>query len=304
MADKKFILNADDFGMSDAYNRAIKEGYETGLLKSASLVANGNAYDEAINSVIPACSELGVGVHLNIIEGKSLVSDLGRLTDEEGNFNNSYGKLILKAYNPKDKIFLEQLEKEFRAQIEKIKSSGVNITHIDSHVHTHAIPPIFELVCKLAKEYGIKQVRTQFERPYLVPDVMIHLNLTYPVNLIKIALLNTFTFKNKPVAEKYCLNTNDYLLGVGYTSMMSSLTVSCGLMSLQNKQNIIAEALIHPCRYEDGTIDGHFTEFQITKNKKLLGKIERMDYEVTNYKYLYSAEPSEAAEASSEAGAV
>ena len=296
MADKKFILNADDFGMSGAYNRAIKEGYEAGLLKSTSLVANGNAYDEAINVVVPACSELGVGVHLNIIEGKSLVKDLDRLTDAEGNFNNSYGKLILKAYNPKDKIFL--------AQIEKIKKSGVNITHIDSHVHTHAIPPIFALVCELAKEYGIKQVRTQFERPYLIPDIMIHLNLKYPINLIKIALLDTFTYINKPIVKKYGLNTNDYLLGVGYTSMMNSLTVSCGLMSLQNKQNIIAEALIHPCRYEDGTIDGHFTEFQITKNAKLLGKIERMDYEVTNYKYLYSAEPSEAAEASSEAGAV
>lgn len=290
MADKKFILNADDFGMSGAYNEAILEGYQFGLLKSTSLVANGEAYEEAINRVIPACPDLGVGVHLNIIEGKSLTKEQNKLTNENGEFNNSYGQLIIKAYNPKDKSFLEQVEKEFRAQIEKIKGSNVNITHIDSHVHTHAIPPIFEIVCKLAKEYGIKQIRTQFERPYLVPDIFIHLNMKYPVNLIKIALLDSFTYINKPVAKRYGLNTNDYLLGVGYTSMMNSLTVSCGLTSLKDKVNIIAEALIHPCRYEDGTIDGHFTEFQITKNVKLLGRIERMDYEVTNYKYLYSPE--------------
>ncbi len=293
MADKKFILNADDFGMSEAFNTAILEGYQAGLLKSTSLVANGQAYEEAVNNVIPACPDLGVGVHLNFIEGKSLVKDLNTLTDSDGNFNNSYGQMIIKAYNKKNDEFLKQLETEFRAQIEKIKNSGVNITHIDSHVHTHAIPPIFELVCKLAKEYGIKQIRTQFERPYLIPDVMIHLNLAYPINLIKIALLDSFTLINKPVAKKYGLNTNDYLLGVGYTSMMNSLTVAYGLMSLQNKKDIIAEALIHPCRYEDGTIDNHFTEFQITKNSKLLGKIERMDYEITNYKYLYSADSPE-----------
>ena len=50
----------------------------------------------------------------------------------------------------------------------------------------------FEIVCRLANEYGIKQVRTQFEKPYLVPDLHKHLNLKYPVNLIKVALLDTF----------------------------------------------------------------------------------------------------------------
>ena len=44
---KKFILNADDFGMSKAYNRAVLEGYESGILKSTSLTANGEAFEEA-----------------------------------------------------------------------------------------------------------------------------------------------------------------------------------------------------------------------------------------------------------------
>ena len=60
MSDKKFILNADDFGMSPAYNRAVLEGYTSGILKSASLVANGEAFEEAWRNVIPACPDLGV----------------------------------------------------------------------------------------------------------------------------------------------------------------------------------------------------------------------------------------------------
>ena len=273
MSKNKFILNADDFGMSSANNVAVKDGYEYGILKSTSLTANGEAFDEAVKQIIPACSELGVGVHLNVIEGHALVDEQRELTDANGKFNNSYGKLILKSYSYGNNEFMSQLEKEFRAQIERISEAGVKITHIDSHVHTHAIPPIFDLVCRLAKEYHINQIRTQHEKFYMVPDILIHLSPKYLVNLIKIGLLDIFTFQNRRTAEKYGLNTNDYLIGVGYTSMMNSLTVGCGLSALQDRKRITAEALIHPCRYEDGKIDNHFTEYRITQNEKLKTEI-------------------------------
>ena len=278
---KKFILNADDFGMSKAYNRAVLEGYESGILKSTSLTANGEAFEEACEKVIPACPDLGVGIHLNIIEGKSLCPDLDQLTDNQGNFNNSFGALLLKSLNPNNKAFMEQIEKEFRAQIEKV-ISRTKVTHIDSHVHTHSIPKIFELTAKLAKEYGIKQIRTQFEKPYLMPDASRIFNRKYPINLVKVALLEFFTLINEKNVFKYGLTTNDYLLGVSFTSMMNSLAISYGLMAIKYDK-VVAEALIHPCRYEDGTIDNHFEEFQITKNQKLKEKIEKLGFEITNY---------------------
>lgn len=281
MTSKRFILNADDFGMSKAFNQAVLEGYNEGLLKSASLTANGEAFEDAIVRVIPQCPDLGVGIHLNIIEGKALCQDATTLTDLEGNFCNSYGQLLLKAYNPKEKEFLTDVEREFRLQIEKVLSK-TPVSHIDSHVHTHSIPRIFEIVCRLAKEYGIKQVRTQFEKPYVVPDLRKHLTLKYPINLIKVALLDFFTALNETTINKYGLKTNEFLIGVTYTSMMDSLTVSYGVMAV-NYDKTTVETLIHPCRYEDGTIDNHFTEFTITKNKKLKEKIEKMGFEITNY---------------------
>ena len=291
MSDKKFILNADDFGMSQAFNTAVLEGYSSGILKSASLVANGEAFEEACQEVIPACPDLGVGVHLNVIEGKALCQDLDKLTDGDGNFNNSFGMLLLKSLNTKDNTFMEQLEKEFRAQIEKVLAH-TGVSHIDSHVHVHSIPRIFELAAKLAKEYEIKQIRTQYEKPYIIPDVFRHLTVKYPVNLIKVALLNFFTLINENTVQKYGLHTNEYLLGVTYTSMMNSLAISYGLMAIRYDK-VITEALIHPCRYEDGTVDNHFTEFQITKNMKLKEKIEKLGYEITNYRELYYSHGSE-----------
>ena len=274
--NKKFILNADDFGMSVAYNKAVSEGYKFGLLCSASLCANGEAFDGAINDVIPSCNNLSVGVHLNIIEGKSL-TDVPLLTGENGYFNNGYISLIKKSFN---KEFLSQVEQEFRAQIEKIQSK-VKIDHIDSHVHTHAIPNLFKLTLKLAKEYNIPYVRTQFENPYLVPSLEKHLNTKYPVNILKIILLNFFTLINKQTLKQYDIRTNDYLIGVGYTGMMESITVEYGLKSLKNKEGIVAEALIHPCDYE--MRDSHYTEFLITQDAELKKSAEDMGFKISNH---------------------
>ncbi len=281
MAGKKFILNADDFGMSEAFNRAVFEGYKEGFLKSASLTANGEAFDDAVTQVIPQCPDLGIGIHLNIVEGCSLCEDITELTDSNRQFKNSYIQLLIKSLAPKNKSFLAQIEREFRLQIEKTLSK-TPVSHIDSHVHIHSIPPIFDLTCRLAKEYGIKQVRTQYERPYIIPDIRKHLTVKYPVNLIKVVLLGFFTLFNKRTILKYGLKTNDYLIGITYTSMMDNFTITYGLRSFKYNKNT-TEALIHPCRYQDGKVDNHFTEFLITKNQKLKEKIEQLGYEITNY---------------------
>lgn len=278
---KKFILNADDFGLSTAINRAVLEGYSSGLLKSVSLVANGEAFKDAVENVLPQCPDLGVGVHLNVIEGLSLCTDIDTLIDEKGMFCNSYIDLLIKAYNPKEKDFFPQLEREFRRQIETVMSR-TKVYHIDSHVHIHSIPKIFDLVCRLAKEYGIKQVRTQFEKFYMVPDVHKHLTWKYPINLIKLVLLNTFTIFNEAAIHKYELKTNDYFIGIIYHTMMSALAIAYGVMAIKY-DNILVEASINPCRYEDGTINNNFSEYLITKNKKLKEKIEKLGFEITNY---------------------
>lgn len=280
MTDRKFILNADDFGMSNDFNRAVLYACERGLLKSASLCANGPAFDNAVNEILPECQSLGVGVHLNIIEGKAL-THCHLLTDDNGNFNKGYLSLILKS---KNKEFQKQIEAEFRAQIEKAMKF-VKPDHLDSHVHTHAIPEIFKIVVKLAKEYNIPYIRTQHEAFYTVPKVSKHLNLRYPANILKILLLNYFTKLNKKQLEASGIKTNDYLLGVGYTGMMDKMTVECGLKVLP-EVNCIAEALIHPCKYNSNIRNSHYNEFLITQNKELENEIYRLGFEITNYKQL------------------
>lgn len=268
--------------MSKAFNKAVLDGYNNGFLSSASICANGDAFDAAVNEIIPECSNLGIGVHLNIIEGKALLdfSKTSSLTNANSEFNNGYLKLI---YLSNNSWFIEQVEREFRAQIEKVLKY-TKVDHIDSHVHVHAIPKIFEVTCKLAKEYGINQLRTQFEHFYMIPDVKKHLNFKYPPNILKILLLNHFTFhSNRALIKKYGLQTNDYIIGVGYTGMMDDKTIYEGLSAID--KNAVVEALIHPCNYADSKIKNqHQTEFMITQNMDLKDKIQRLGFEITNYK--------------------
>ncbi len=274
----KFILNADDFGMSQDINRAVLCACNDGFLKSASICANGVAFESAVNEILPECQNLGLGVHLNIIEGKAL-TNCEMITDNHNNFNCGYLGLI---YKSKNKEFIKQIEKEFRAQIERILNR-TSVDHIDSHVHTHAIPEIFKLTCKLAKEYNIHYVRSQHEEFYLVPDFKKHINFKYPPNILKIILLNNFTHINKKILKDYDLKSNDYIIGVGYTGMMDSQTLEYGLKSIDCK-NIIVEALIHPRKYLSSKIDSHVCEFLTTQNKMLQDTIYRLGFEITNYK--------------------
>lgn len=272
MSNKKFILNADDFGMTTAFNKAVLDGYNLGFLTSASICANGKAFEPAVNEIIPECPNLGIGVHLNIIEDFALA--------DNQKFTNGYLKIMALAEKCE---FINSVEKEFRLQIERVLKY-TKVDHIDSHVHVHGIPNIFELTCKLAKEYEIKQVRTQFEKFYFVPSVFKHLNFKYPPNILKVMLLNSFTQKNRETVFKYGLKTNDFIIGVGYTGLMDDKTVFHGLSALEG-DNMTVEALIHPCNFNGAQPrNQHQIEFAITKNMDLKDKIQRLGFEITNYR--------------------
>ena len=131
-------------------------------------------------------------------------------------------------------------------------------------MHTHAVPELFKIACELAKTHNIPYIRTQMEKPYLVfPRCF---SIKFLINLVKVALLNFFSSINKKILIKYNLKTNDNIIGVCYTGMMNSKTVSSALKQYENK---LVEIIIHPCFYEDGRINSHSKEFLITQDETL-----------------------------------
>ena len=155
---KNIIVNADDFGRHELINRAVERAFNSGFLKSASLMAGGIAFDDAV-SVAKKISGLGVGIHFTLANGNPVLppKEIPSLVTEKGIFHGDYIK-FLKRYLS-GKISLSEVRSELAAQLEKISRAGLKLTHFDSHQHLHHVPGIIEITLKLAEAAGIKSMR-------------------------------------------------------------------------------------------------------------------------------------------------
>lgn len=155
---KYLIVNADDFGMTSGVNRAVIEAHARGILTSTTLMANMPAFDEAVR-LAKEHTSLGVGLHFNITQGAPVAeaSRVGSLLDERGEFFGASTALLRQMLT--GKLRVREIEIELRAQIEKVLAAGLRLTHVDSHKHSHALPPISAVIARVIGDYGIKAVR-------------------------------------------------------------------------------------------------------------------------------------------------
>lgn len=157
------IFNADDFGFSAACNAGIIACHERGVVCSTSLMAGGAAFGEGV-AYAQKNPSLDIGLHLALCDSAPVCdpADIPSLVSPGGKFPPGFAA-FLKHYAG-GRIRKPEIEKEFRAQLNKVSSTGIKISHLDSHQHLHALPAIFEIVARLAAEYRIPAVRCPDER--------------------------------------------------------------------------------------------------------------------------------------------
>lgn len=155
-AAKLVIVNADDFGFSDGITEGILRAHREGIVTSTTIAANMPAAAAAAARLAEA-PHLGVGVHLNVSQGPPL-SQAGRiLADSDGIMRRSAVQVILACACRRG--VLDAVEAECDAQIRWVLDRGIRPTHLDSHRHIHAFPPVFARVAALARRYHIPFVR-------------------------------------------------------------------------------------------------------------------------------------------------
>ena len=159
---RRLIVNADDFGLHAAVNRGILTAHTEGIVSSASLMAGGAAFDDAVR-IAKQCPQLGVGVHLTLVGASPLlpVAEVSSLLDEAGDFYGSY-PLFIKRFL-RGKIRLAEVERELAAQIDRVRMAGIQPSHLDSHQHLHVLPGIGGLVLDLARRFSIRAIRIPAE---------------------------------------------------------------------------------------------------------------------------------------------
>ncbi len=150
----RIIINADDLGYNSDVNNAIFGLMERRLITSATLMSNGLAFEDAINRIprYPWCS---FGMHLNLTEFQPLTRNKAfkNITGPDESFNGNIRKINI-SYDLSQAIY-----EEWCAQIKRVISSGLTISHIDSHHHVHTIWQLFIVLKKIQKQFNIRKVR-------------------------------------------------------------------------------------------------------------------------------------------------
>jgi hopanoid biosynthesis associated protein HpnK len=160
---RSLVVNADDLGLTVGVNDGIFDAYDHGILTSASLFASAPATADAIRRARSRPS-LGVGVHLALVDGTPTLppSRVPTLVEDDERFRPSWKPFIVACL--RGKVSLAEVELELTAQIERLRSAGITLTHLDAHKHVHAYPPVFAIVARLAARFGIPVVRVPYER--------------------------------------------------------------------------------------------------------------------------------------------
>jgi len=164
---RQVIVNADDLGWSRGVTDGILVAHREGIVTSATLAANmpDAARAVALTASLPS---LGVGVHLNACQGRPLHAGSGELAGDDGFMSSTAVRVIARCIRRPGRITL--VLAEFEAQIRWALEHGLRPTHLDSHRHVHAFPPLFAGVMQLSKRYGIPFIRRPCEKLPGGPD--------------------------------------------------------------------------------------------------------------------------------------
>jgi hopanoid biosynthesis associated protein HpnK len=163
---RNLIVNADDLGWTEGVNRGIAEAHRHGIVTSASLLANGAAFLSGVE-LARTTPGLGVGVHLNLSDGEPVAERelVTSLLNGRGEFEGRPESLLLRI--ARRSVLLEEVEREWDAQIQRVRDSGVEPTHLDGHRHVQMLPGLLEIALRLARRHGIAAIRISHEESSL-----------------------------------------------------------------------------------------------------------------------------------------
>ena len=155
---KLIIVNADDFGRHTLINRAVERGVADGVLRSATLMPGGAAFDDAAE-LAARSPALGIGIHLTLVNGQPVLppAEIPSLVTETGVFVDDHTAFAVRLL--RGAVRLDEVRAELAAQLRRVEAAGIHPTHADSHQHMHVLPGVLDIVLDLCASAQIPAMR-------------------------------------------------------------------------------------------------------------------------------------------------
>lgn len=289
---KNLIVNADDLGWTEGVNRGIVEAHRRGLVTSSSLLANGRAFESAVE-VGQSHPQLGIGVHLNLSDGPPTApaEEVHGLLNEGGHLEEGPESLLLRIASRS--LAVEEVEREWDAQIQKVRRAGIEPTHLDGHKHVQMLPGLFEIALRLAKRHGIRAIRVAHEESTL-RSVLSSAGQQRTGVVLKQGVqargLKLLAPDAREMAEHAGIATADYFCGIAQTGALTREGVE---KLLENLPDGTTELMCHP-GYADEELrrtrtrlqESRETELQILTDAKVRKLVATRGIRLISYKLM------------------
>jgi hopanoid biosynthesis associated protein HpnK len=219
---RRLIVNADDFGLTAGVNRAIIEAHTHGIVTSATLMATGPAFEDAVR-LAKQVPDLSVGCHALLIDGEPVLDGtrLPTITytrSGKARFRDGLKSFAARALT--GRLNPDEIEAETAAQIRKIQSAGIAVSHVDSHKHTHLFPAVLRPLLRAAIACGVGAVRNPFgpRKPLTSAELLARPNLW--TRYAEFRILRTLAGKFHDAATRLGMAAPDGTLGLVVTGTL------------------------------------------------------------------------------------
>jgi chitin disaccharide deacetylase len=264
---RRLIINADDFGLTGGVNRAIVEGHEHGVVTSTTLMANGQAFEDAI-ALAQSRPRLGVGCHIVLVDGAPVLDEtavrslLDRGSDSSSNPRFREGIARFGALALLGRLDESEIEAEATAQIRKLQTAGVTVTHIDSHKHTHLFPRVLRPLLRAAASCGVRAIRNPFER---IQGSQLAASPSLWRRWTEVGILRSLAKQFREAVQQAGISTPDGTLAIVATGSLNERLLR---LMVENLPDGIWELVCHP-GYNDADLQEVRTRLHESREEEL-----------------------------------
>lgn len=246
---------ADDLGLHKSVNDGVVFLLKENKIDGASLMANGEAFEDAIRQCIN--NQLyNIGVHLNLVEQRSVTLGKPMLKNHRVFFIKYILGLIKKDF----------IQRELEAQVQKVIQAGIKPVFINGNQHLHLLPGIMDVVIMLAVKYGINYIR--------IVNEPVSLKMGKLFRQAQILFLNFLSKFAKKKIKKSGLKCNDYFVGFVNAGNLSEDDIKQAWELMENSHDKVVEVGCHP-GYEDENLRRqyrHWGDYNWKKEFNLLNR--------------------------------